>query len=161
MHIIGWKLPREKLSGAFSSGAIHFSAEKRTMRTARMLMVGCVAVLAAACASAPAPTPVLVDKDTLSVITATGIILPEVIVDVTRNFVKADPANAALIAATAVSAAPQQAVAIRAAVIQSAPDQAEAVINATNLALSRVPTRIDAQIRSTDDVSALADEATR
>ena len=131
------------------------------MRSARILMVGCVAVLTAACASALSKTPVLLGSHTLSVVMATAIILPDEIVDVTRTAVKADTAHAALIAATAVSVAPQQAAAIRAAVIQSAPDQAEAIISATKLALRRLPTRVDVRVRTADEVLALVDRATR
>ena len=119
------------------------------------------ALLTASCATAPTRTPLMLAPQTLSVVMATGMVLPAQIVDVTRVAVKANPDHAAMIAATAVASAPDQASAIRAAVLREAPDQAEAVVKAMKTALRRLPTRADLRVRNADDVLALVERATR
>ena len=132
------------------------------MRTFPVLAsVVLAASLTGACATAPARTPLMLSSQPVAVIMATGIILPDVVVDVTRTAVVADPAHAQLYAATAVRVAPQQEAAIRGAVVQAVPEQGDAIRSAMKVALRDLPRRIDVRIPKAEEILTLAERAFR
>lgn len=132
------------------------------MRMIRTLAsVVAIASVTGACATAPTHTPLMLSSQPVVVIMAAGIMLPDVVVDVTRRAVVAEPHHAALFAATAVRVAPQQEAAIRAAVVQAVPDQADAIRTAMKVALRSLPSRADVKIPKADEILTLVERALR
>lgn len=112
------------------------------------------------CAKMPSSTPLLLSAQPATIVLATAIIAPEVLVPVVIEAVQAAPDSAVVIAAAATAGAPDQAGAIRAAVVRLVPTQAEAIVAVTRVTRGGpVVTRVE--IPSPDRIAALVERATR
>ena len=129
----------------------------------RVLRAGAFVVVAsvlAACASVPSSTPLMLSAHPVTVVLATAIIAPELLIQVVSDAVKASPDSAVIVAAAAMAGAPDQASAIRNAVIQLAPTDAEAVIAITKTK-RRTPVVASIRIPEYENIARLVERATR
>lgn len=129
----------------------------RLRRFVTLLIVGGVLV---GCARVPSSTPLLLSAQPATMVLATAIIAPEMLVSVVSDAVRVAPEFAVAIAAAATAGAPDQASAIRAVVIRLAPTEAEAIVAVTRVK-RRTPAVTTVTIPDHDKILALVERATR
>jgi hypothetical protein len=126
----------------------------------RVVVAVVVAAALVGCARVPSSTPLLMSAQPVTVVLATAIIAPEMLVSVAIDAVTAAPESAVVIAAAATVGAPEQASAIRAALVRLAPADAEAIVAVTKVK-RRTPAFTRVTIPDHDNILALVERATR